>query len=154
MINIVLVEPRIPQNTGNIGRLCVGSGAKLHLIKPLGFAIDDKSVKRAGLDYWDDLDITIWDSLTHFHENNPINERHFFATTKTKQNYFDVQFESGDFFYFGREDAGLPESLIDAHKQNTITIPMNDKIRSINLANSVGIILYESIRQNYKDFDV
>lgn len=153
MVNIVLVEPRIPQNTGNIGRLCVGSNAKLHLIRPLGFEINDKNVKRAGLDYWDDLDITIWDSLSHFHEVHPISNRHFFATTKTKQNYFDIKYEENDFIYFGREDAGLPIELINENSNNAITIPMSEKIRSINLANSVGIILYETIRQNFKDFN-
>jgi tRNA (cytidine/uridine-2'-O-)-methyltransferase len=148
MINIVLVYPKIPSNTGNIGRLAVGSDATLHLIKPLGFNIDDKSVKRAGLDYWADVDLKIWDTLDEFWLNNPKNDRHFFATTKTDKKYYDVKFQVGDFIYFGAEDAGLPIELIKSNFANAITIPMNTKIRSINLSNSVGIILYEVIRQN------
>jgi len=149
MINIVLVEPRIPLNTGNIGRLCVGAEATLHLVEPLGFLIDDKMIRRAGLDYWKDVDLVIHKSLDDFHKIYPINERHFFATTKTDKLYFEVEYQKGDFIYFGREDAGLNESLIATNQDNTITIPMSNKIRSINLANSVGIVLYECIRQNH-----
>jgi len=150
MINIVLVYPKIPSNTGNIGRLAVGSEATLHLIKPLGFDIDDKSVKRAGLDYWSDVDLHIWESLDEFHDTYPLDNRHFFATTKTDKNYFDVEFQRGDFVYFGAEDAGLPMELIESNFDNAITILMSDKIRSINLSNSVGIILYEAIRQSHQ----
>ncbi len=149
MFNIVLVEPQIPPNTGTIGRLCVATNSALHLVKPLGFSIDDKSLKRAGLDYWEFLDLRIYENLDEFLEKNRVNERHFFATTKSDKYYFKVKLQKGDFIYFGREDGGLPEKLMEKMPENKITIPMfSEKIRSINLATAVSIILYDGIRVN------
>ncbi len=154
MFNIVLVTPQIPGNTGTIGRICVATNSTLHLIKPLGFNIDDKSVKRAGLDYWSDLKLKVYDSLDKFLELNPIDDRHFFATTKSNKNYFEAKFKKDDFLYFGREDGGLPEDLMQKKLENRITIPMSKKTRSINLGISVGIILYEAIKQNFGEIDL
>jgi tRNA (cytidine/uridine-2'-O-)-methyltransferase len=150
MINIVLVEPQIPPNTGNIGRLCVGSKAHLHIIKPIGFDMTDKYLKRAGMDYWQHLEYSVWDDFASFTKNNPITDRHFFATTKTNTPYFTKKFLSGDFIYFGREDRGLPSLLLEQNSKNSITIPIEENARSLNLANSVAIILYEAMRQNFK----
>ena len=144
--NIVLYQPEIPANTGNIGRLCVGSNSKLHLIKPFRFLMDDKSLKRAGLDYWLELDTTIHDSLDEILDAVPI-ERVYFCTTKTTISYLERSFQPGDYFIFGPESRGLPESLLEKYAERCITIPMSGKIRSINLSNSVAIILYEAIRQ-------
>ncbi len=152
MFNIVLLEPQIPPNTGNIGRLCVATNSILHLIKPLGFDIDDASVKRAGLDYWDKLALYEWESLEHFHFSHPLGERHFFLSTKADKPYFEVNFRPRDYLYFGREDAGLPESLIFAHREQMIKIPQTSEVRSINLATAVSVVLYEGIRQNYGVF--
>ena len=153
MFNIVLVEPQIAPNTGNIGRLCVATNSKLHIIKPIGFNIDDKAVRRAGLDYWKDLNLKIWDNIDNFWEENSINNNHFFATTKTEQNYFEVKFLDNSFIYFGREDQGLNKSILSKIPENNITIPMiQDTTRSLNLSNSVSIILYDAIRQNFKSF--
>lgn len=154
MFNIVLVTPQIPGNTGTIGRVCVATNSTLHLIKPLGFNIDDKSVKRAGLDYWSDLKLKVWESLDEFLSANPINERHFFATTKAEKNYFEMEFKKGDFLYFGREDGGLPMELMEKKWQNSMKIPMSTKTRSINLGISVGIILYEAIKQNFSEVEL
>jgi tRNA (cytidine/uridine-2'-O-)-methyltransferase len=151
MFNIVLVSPQIPPNTGNIGRLCVNAGARLHLIKPFGFSIDEKSVKRAGLDYWDKLDLIIWEDIEEFLENIDI-KRAFFATTKSDKNYFEVKFKKGDYLIFGSETKGLPMWVMEKNWQNAITIPMCKEGRSLNLAVSVGIVLYEAIRQNFKEF--
>lgn len=153
MFNIVLHEPRIPGNVGTIGRLAFAMNCTLHLIKPYGFGeITEKEVRRAGLDYWYDLEIYEYENIEEFWEKNPLNDRHFFATTKTDKVYFDAKFEKGDFFYFGREDAGLPESIMDKHKEGCITIPMTNDARSLNIANSVSIVAYEALRQNFKDF--
>ena len=152
MLNIVLVEPRIPQNTGNIGRLCVGINATLHLIEPLGFSLSDKQVKRSGMDYWKKLDIKKYDNLEHLWQKYPFTDRHFLATTKTKKVYFENKYQVGDFVYFGREDAGLDEKLIQKYFTQAINIPMSENIRSINLSNSVSIIAYEIIRQNIEYF--
>lgn len=153
MFNIVLHEPRIPGNVGTIGRLAFAMNCKLHLIKPYGFGeITEKEVRRAGLDYWYDLEVYEYENIEEFWEKNPLNDRHFFATTKTDKIYFDAQFKTGDFFYFGREDAGLPESIMDKHKEGCITIPMTNEARSLNIANSVSIVAYEALRQNFKDF--
>jgi tRNA (cytidine/uridine-2'-O-)-methyltransferase len=149
MFNIVLVEPRIPQNTGTIGRVCKATNSVLHLIKPYGFEITDKNLKRAGMDYWYDLDVREWNNLDDFFKSNPLNDRHFFATTKTKKPYFKIKYNKGDFLYFGREDAGLPQELMDKLPNNKITIPMVEGTRSINISISVGIILYDAIRQNF-----
>jgi tRNA (cytidine/uridine-2'-O-)-methyltransferase len=147
MVNIVLVEPQIPPNTGNIMRLCAGCDALLHIIRPTGFLLNDKNLKRAGMDYIDSVDMKIWDDLEHFWGEHKINNRHFFASTKNKQNYYDIKYIKNDYIYFGREDAGISEDILNKYPSQNITIPMNDKIRSINLSNSVAIIVYESIRQ-------
>jgi tRNA (cytidine/uridine-2'-O-)-methyltransferase len=143
---VVLYQPEIPANTGNIGRLCVGSGAELHIIKPMRFILSDKQLKRAGLDYWDKLVLVIHDSLEAFLAAYPdINV--YYCTTKTKKRYTDVEYKKGDAFIFGPESRGIPEDILQAHKEMNITIPMSTEIRSINLANSVGIILYEAWRK-------
>lgn len=154
MFNVVLVNPQIHTNTGSIGRMCVNTGCKLHLIKPLGFEIDDKHLKRAGLDYWQHLKPQIWEDLDKFLEVNlSFLDRFFFATTKTNQLYFEAKFKAGDFLFFGSETTGLPLNLMQKNKQNCITIPMTNQGRSLNLATSVGIITYEAIRQNINKFD-
>ncbi|WP_428026675.1 tRNA (cytidine(34)-2'-O)-methyltransferase [Arcobacter sp.] len=153
MFNIVLLEPRIPGNVGTIGRLAFALNCRLHLIKPYGFGeITEKEVRRAGLDYWFDLDVTEYENIEDFWSKNPLNDRHFFATTKTKQVYFEASYEVGDYFYFGREDAGLPEDLLAKNEKGCITIPMTNDARSLNMANSVSIIAYEALRQNFKEF--
>ncbi len=153
MFNIVLHEPRIPGNVGTIGRLAFALNCKLHLIKPYGFGeINEKQVRRAGLDYWFDLEVYEYDNIEAFWQKHPLNEKHFFATTKTKQVYFNMNFKEGDFFYFGREDAGLPESLLALNEKGCITIPMTNNARSLNIANSVSIVAYEALRQNFTNF--
>ncbi len=149
-INIVMVEPEIPQNTGNIARTCAAIGAKLHLVKPLGFDISDKYLKRAGLDYWDKLEIEEHESLKEFLEKYPVKENMFMATTKAKHCYSDVDYSKYDevFILFGKETKGLPEDLLLAHLDNTIRIPMRETLRSLNLSNSVAIIVYEVLRQD------
>ena len=149
MFNIVLFNPQIPPNTGNIGRLCVNAGAKLHIVKPIGFDISEKAVKRAGLDYWDRLDLSIWESVEEFLENVDT-DRCFFATTKTKTPYFKKNYKIGDYFIFGSETKGIDEEILKKYQNNTITIPMTKEGRSLNLAVSCGIILYEAIRQNFE----
>lgn len=146
MFNIVLVHPDIPQNTGNIGRLCVGLNAKLHLVRPMGFVIDDKKLKRAGLDYWQHLELTIHDSLQDFLEFSKSGNC-YFLTTKTDKKYTDINFQKGDFLIFGAETRGLPEDLLNQNQDSCFTIPMFGKIRSLNLATSVGIVTYEGVRQ-------
>ncbi len=154
MFNIVLVHPQIPQNTGSIGRMCVNADCALHIIKPTMFEISDKTVKRAGLDYWPLLDVTIWESLEDFLEANRHKlERFFFATTKTKKPYFEASFQKGDFIFFGGESTGLPLELMQMKWDNAITIPMGKNGRSLNQATSAGIILYDAIRQNYESFE-
>lgn len=154
MFNIVLHNPEIHTNTGSIGRMCVNCGAKLHLIKPLGFEIDDKHLRRAGLDYWANLDVKIWESWDEFMaENSKFLDRFFFATTKTNKLYFQAKFEPNDFLIFGSEGHGLPLEIMKLNRQNCITIPMTSLGRSLNLATSVGIITYEAIRQNISNFD-
>jgi tRNA (cytidine/uridine-2'-O-)-methyltransferase len=150
MFNIVLVTPQIPQNTGAIGRLCVNTDSTLHLIKPLGFDISQKALRRAGLDYWKYLNLEVWESLEEFlRANEKFKERFFFATTKSDKLYFDVEFKDGDFLFFGSETKGLPTDLMHLNSQNMITIPMGERGRSLNQAMAVGIVLYEAIRQNY-----
>lgn len=146
MLNIVLLEPEIPANTGNIGRTCVTAGAKLHLIEPMGFQINEKQVKRAGLDYWDKLDYTIYDSYPDFLEKNP-GAKIYMATTKAKHIYSDVSFEEDCYIMFGKESAGIPEEILVENEETTIRIPMYGEIRSLNLGNSVAIVLYEALRQ-------
>lgn len=150
--NIVLVHPQIPNNTGAIGRLCVNAGATLHLIKPIAFDIDEKAVRRAGLDYWHKLDLHVWESLDDFFAKNKISSNAHFATTKTDRPYFETKFEEGDFIFFGSETAGIPEDILKRHADKNITIPMTKDGRSLNLAISVGIILYDAIRQNFSTF--
>ena len=153
MFNIVLLEPRIPGNVGTIGRLAFALNCTLHLIKPYGFgAITEKEVRRAGLDYWFELDVREYENIEDFWSKNPFNDRHFLATTKTKQVYFEASYEVGDYFYFGREDAGLPQAILDKNPSTCITIPMTNEARSLNIANSVSIVAYEALRQNFKDF--
>ena len=146
MFNVVLVEPEIPPNTGNIGRLCLATGSTLHLVKPLGFLIDDRALKRAGLDYWKEVDVRLWDSFEELRLSRETNARFFFLTTKSKRAYYDVRFRAGDFLVFGRETKGLPEPLLTAHPDDLLTIPMRGT-RSLNLATAVGIVLFEAMRQ-------
>ena len=145
-INIVLCEPEIPQNTGNIARTCAAVGASLHLIKPLGFEIDDRKLKRAGLDYWDKLDITYYDSLDEFMKINAGEEIYFF-TTKAKRAYTDVNYPKRVFIMFGKETKGLPEKLLYDNYENCVRIPMRETLRSLNLSNSVAVAVYEVLRQ-------
>jgi len=152
MLNLVLVHPQIPNNTGAIGRLCVNAGSSLHLIKPIGFDIDEKAVRRAGLDYWDKLDLHVWENLEEFFEANPKAKEGFFATTKTDKPYFEVEFKEDSFIFFGSETKGIPSEVLEAYPEQCITIPMTAQGRSLNLAISTGIILYEAIKQNYSSF--
>ncbi len=154
MINIVLHEPEMPANTGNIGRTCVAAGAKLHLIEPLGFRINDKMIKRAGMDYWDKLDVATYVCYEDFLERNP-GVKIYMATTKSRQTYTDVRYEEDCYIMFGKESAGIPEEILLDNKENCIRIPMLADIRSLNLANSVAIVLYEALRQNgFRDFQI
>lgn len=146
-LNIVLVEPEIPQNTGNIARTCAVTDSKLHLVRPLGFSTSDKYLKRAGLDYWDKLDISYYDDLDHFFKENE-GGRFFYATTKGANSYADFDYQPDDYFLFGKETAGLPEKLLESNLDKCIRIPMKDNLRSLNLSNSVSIIIYEALRQN------
>lgn len=144
--NIVLYEPEIPQNTGNIARLCACTGANLFLVGKLGFSLSDKYTKRAGLDYWDSVNIQRIDSLDELISQYP-NSKFYYLTTKSKVSYFDTQFKEGDFLVFGPESRGIPEDILFADGANSITIPMKEGQRSLNLSNSVAIVLYEAIRQ-------
>ena len=146
-LNIVLYEPEIPANTGNIGRTCVATGTKLHLIEPLGFRLDEKALKRAGMDYWKDLDVTTYVNWDDFCEKNP-NAKIYMATTKGRHVYSDVSYEPDCFIMFGKESAGIPEEILVDSQETAIRIPMNKNIRSLNLSNSVAIVLYEALRQN------
>ena len=150
-LNVVLVEPEIPQNTGNIARTCAAIGAKLHLVKPLGFSISDKYLKRAGLDYWDKLDIEVHNSLNEFlNKYKPEENNMYFVTTKGKHCYSDIDYSNKDniFLLFGKETKGLPEDLLKKYIDNAIRIPMRKTLRSLNLSNSVAILTYEVLRQN------
>ena len=149
-MNIVLLEPEIPQNTGNIGRTCCATGTKLHLIEPMGFRINEKSLKRAGMDYWDDLDVAIYDSYNDFLEQNP-NAKMWYATTKAPNRYCDISFGENDYIMFGKESAGIPEEILKANPDTCVRIPMIGETRSLNLSNSVAIVLYEALRQNQFD---
>ena len=146
-INIALIEPEIPQNTGNIARTCAAVGARLHLVKPLGFEIDDRKLKRAGLDYWNELDITYYDNLTQFLEVNK-EAPMFFFTTKAPRSYTDVSYPDGSFIVFGKETAGLPEKLLEENPEKCVRIPMREHLRSLNLSNSAAIAVYEILRQH------
>lgn len=147
MLNIVLYEPEIPANTGNIGRTCVATGTRLHLIEPLGFRLDEKSLKRAGMDYWKDLDVITYIDFNDFMEKN-LGAKIYMATTKAPNVYTDVEYEPDCYIMFGKESAGIPEEVLVEHKEDSIRIPMLGDIRSLNLGNSVAIVLYEALRQN------
>ena len=147
MLNIVLYEPEIPANTGNIGRTCVATGTRLHLIEPLGFKLNEKSLKRAGMDYWKDLDVTTYIDYRDFLEKNP-EAKIYMATTKAHKVYTDVEYEPDCYIMFGKESAGIPEEILVEHEEDCMRIPMNGDIRSLNLGNSVAIVLYEALRQN------
>lgn len=146
-LNIVLLEPEIPANTGNIGRTCVATGTRLHLIEPLGFRLDEKSIKRAGMDYWDKLDVTRYINFEEFLEKNP-GAKIYMATTKAQKCYTEVSYESDCYIMFGKESAGIPEEILREHPDTAVRIPMVGDTRSLNLGNSVAIILYEALRQN------
>ena len=146
-INIVLHEPEIPQNTGNIARTCAATGASLHLIRPMGFTVDDKKLKRAGLDYWDKLDITYYDGLDDFNAKHP-GANIFYFTTKGKHLYTEVSYPDEVFIMFGKESAGLPEELLFAHPSKAVRLPMRNGLRSLNLSNTVAIAVYEILRQH------
>ena len=149
-MNIVLHEPEIPANTGNIGRTCVATGTSLHLIKPLGFDISDKAVRRAGMDYWKELDLHVYEDFEKFVEKNP-GARIYMATTKARKAYTEVEYKGNDFIMFGKESAGIPEEILVKYEDTSVRIPMIGEIRSLNLSNSVSIILYEALRQ--QDFE-
>lgn len=145
-LNIVLVEPQIPQNTGNIARTCAATGARLHLVGPMGFQVDDKKLKRAGLDYWHLLDISYYSNLAEFFEKNPQGNFYYF-TTKGQHRYTDVCYPDNTYLVFGREDAGLPEKLLFEHPDNCVRLPMISRARSLNLSNTVAVAVYEALRQ-------
>jgi tRNA (cytidine/uridine-2'-O-)-methyltransferase len=146
MFHVVLYQPEIPHNTGAVGRLCLATGARLHLIKPLGFSLDDSHLKRAGLDYWREVDVRIWDSIEELQTDAGEEAVWFFLSTKAKRNHWDAEFPSECFLVFGPETRGLPESLLRVHADTSLRIPMQGT-RSLNLATSVGIVLYEALRQ-------
>ena len=146
-LNIVLYEPEIPANTGNIGRTCVATGTKLHLIEPLGFSLDEKALKRAGMDYWKNLDVTTYVNWEDFCEKNP-NAKIYMATTKGRHVYSDVSYEPDCYIMFGKESGGIPEEILLENQETAVRIPMMEEIRSLNLGNSVAIVLYEALRQN------
>lgn len=149
-MNIILHEPEIPANTGNIGRTCVATGTALHLIRPLGFDISDKAVRRAGMDYWNDLELYVYEDFNDFVSKNP-NARIYMATTKAKKAYTEAIYEENDFIMFGKESAGIPEEILIKYEDTSVRIPMIGEIRSLNLSNSVAIMLYEALRQ--QDFE-
>lgn len=147
MLNIVLLEPEIPANTGNIGRTCVAANARLHLIEPLGFRLNEKKLKRAGMDYWDNLDVTTYINYEDFQKKNP-GAKIYMATTKARKIYTEVSYEPDCYIMFGKESAGIPEEILTDHEDECIRIPMAGEIRSLNLGNSAAIVLYEALRQN------
>ena len=144
--HVVLLEPEIPANTGNIGRTCVATGSSLHLIRPLGFSLDEKHLRRAGLDYWKDLDCTVYDDFADFLRKNP-GARLFFLTTKARRAYTEAAFAPDDYLVFGKESAGIPEEILVEHEEQCLRIPMVADNRSLNLSNSVAVVLYEALRQ-------
>ena len=148
MFNVVLVEPEIPPNTGNIGRLCLATRSTMHLVKPLGFSLGNRELRRAGLDYWEELHPQLWDSFEALRRAQPTRARYFFLTTKSQRPYYKVRFQKQDFLVFGRETKGLPEDLLAANVENCITIPMHGT-RSLNLATAVAIVLFEAVRQQH-----
>lgn len=152
MINIVLLNPKIPQNTGAIGRTCVAIGAALHVIGPIPFEITDTKLRRAGMDYWFDLDYTYWNNFDEFIGKNPIDNNHYFLTTKSKQNFFDASFSNNCFIWFGAEDSGLPNELIQNNLEKCFRIPMKEGYRSLNVANAASTVAYEALKQNRLEF--
>ena len=146
-MNVVLLEPEIPANTGNIGRTCVATNTRLHLIEPLGFKLNDKLIKRAGLDYWDKLDVTVYSDYQDFLDRNP-GAKIYMATTKGQHVYTDVAYEPDCFIMFGKESSGIPEDILVENQDRCVRIPMWGDIRSLNLSNSVSVVLYEAFRQN------
>ena len=149
-LNIVLFEPEIPANTGNIGRTCVATGTRLHLIEPLGFSLSEKALKRAGMDYWKDLDVTTYVNWEDFCQKNP-DAKIYYATTKARHVYSEVNYESDCYIMFGKESAGIPEEILKENPDTCLRIPMLGEIRSLNLSNSVAVVLYEALRQNAFD---
>jgi len=149
MFNVVLIEPEIPPNTGNVGRLCLATQSTLHLVKPLGFSLEDRHLKRAGLDYWHDVNMQLWESFDSLRRAQSPEARYFFLTTKTKRAYYEARFRRGDFLVFGRETKGLPENLLAANIESCISIPMYGT-RSLNLATAVAIVLFEAVRQQQR----
>ena len=147
-MHIILHQPEIPANTGNIGRTCVATGTSLHLIEPLGFRLDEKSIKRAGMDYWEHLNVTRYVNFQEFKDKHP-DAKIWMATTKAKHVYTDVSFGPDDYIMFGKESGGIPEEILVENEETCIRIPMLDQIRSLNLSNSVAIVLYEALRQNH-----
>ena len=147
MIHVVLVEPEIPPNTGNVARLCLAIGARLHLVGPLGFSLEEKTLKRAGMDYWDECDVRVWISWEQLIESVGEGERFWYFTTKATRGMWEAEFRDGDYLVFGRESRGLPESLLNANKEWCLRIPMRREARSLNLATSVGIGVFEALRQ-------
>lgn len=146
-MNIVLYEPEMPANTGNIGRTCVATNTRLHLIEPLGFKLNEKAIRRAGLDYWPKLDVTVYSDYQEFLEKNP-GAKIYMATTKARKVYTEVSYEDDCYIMFGKESAGIPEEILVENQENCVRIPMIGDIRSLNLGNSVAIVLYEALRQN------
>ncbi len=147
MFHVVLVEPEIPPNTGNIARLCLAADADLHLVRPLGFSLDDRYLRRAGMDYWQAVRVTVWEDWETLWRERLTVTRRWFLTTKTSRAYTDAAFAPGDYLVFGRETRGLPESLLAAHPEECLTIPMSPAARSLNLATAAGIVLFEALRQ-------
>jgi tRNA (cytidine/uridine-2'-O-)-methyltransferase len=147
MFHVVLIEPEIPPNTGNIARLCLAAGARLHLVEPLGFSLEDRALRRAGMDYWHEVDVRTWPDFAALQAEAERDARFFFFTTKTCRAYWDAAFRDGDYLVFGRETRGLPESLLAANEPSCLTIPMAPDARSLNLATAAGIALYEAKRQ-------
>ena len=147
MLNIVLYEPEIPANTGNIGRTCVATNTRLHLIEPLGFSLEEKQLKRAGMDYWKDLDVTTYVNWEDFCQKNP-GAKIYYATTKARHVYTEVNYEPDCYIMFGKESAGIPEEILKDNPDTCVRIPMMGEIRSLNLSNSVAVVLYEALRQN------
>lgn len=146
MMNVVLLEPEIPANTGNIGRTCVATGTRLHLIEPLGFRLGEKEIRRAGMDYWQDLDVHLYLNYGDFLEKNP-GARIFYASTKAPRTYTEVSYHEDDYLMFGKESAGIPEEILLENQATAVRIPMKEDIRSLNLSNSVAVVLYEALRQ-------
>ena len=153
MFNVVLIEPEIPPNTGNIARLCLATKSRLHLVKPLGFSVDDRRLLRAGMDYWHQVDVQYWKSLAEFEAATQPPVRRFLLTTKSERRYWDAKFREEDYLVFGRETRGLPEYFLLAHADNCLTIPMAPEARSLNLATAVAVVLFEGVRQLHQHCD-